>query len=191
MYLQKEILIGVMGLVLAMNVSGCQKKDELECVPSKKVEKVAIEKTPLPTGDINRIRKNLDQCHACVLSMQGFYSCQTVWQTGKETREELKKAAVEKACKDAGYSADKCPDSAVKMVQCKGDAAQPNSKLAESFRRMMVRAVSQKPDSSSKVSTTSDQEASAVPDKADVSSPVETPAVDSAATDKKYVPEVE
>ena len=190
MYLQKELLIGVMGLMLAMNISGCRKKDELKCVPSEEVEKVTVEKTPLPTGDINRIRKDLDQCHACVLSMRGFYSCQTVWQTGKETREELKAEARKKACKDAGYSPDKCPEAAVKLVQCKGDAAPTDSKLAESFRRMMVKAASQKHASSSQVSAGSGQEASAPSDNTDAPVPVDAPTADSAA-DKKYVPQVE
>ncbi|MBN2525042.1 MAG: hypothetical protein JXR76_01530 [Deltaproteobacteria bacterium] len=138
--MQEVITTAIFYLGVISVVTAC-KTEEPECVPSGKVNVVGVEKTPLPSRDLKKARENLDQCHACVYSQHGFYSCQTAWQTRKkESRVELRKMAREKACEDAGYETGKCPDSAIKLVQCKGDKPAKETELTKSFRRLLKNA---------------------------------------------------
>jgi hypothetical protein len=138
------ILSGILGLAVAVGLYGC-KREEPECIPSGKVNVVEVEKIPLPKGDLQKYRNKLDQCHACVKAPAGFYSCQVAWQKRNETREELKKKAKELACEDAGYEKGKCPDEAVRLVQCKGDTPPKETALSRSFKRLLVNAKEGKP----------------------------------------------
>jgi hypothetical protein len=67
-----------------------------------------------------------DFCNACVRSEMGYISCQREYERQRgEARESLKKRAIAKACMDAGYPKDSCPESAQIGVQCKGDPENP------------------------------------------------------------------
>ncbi|MBN2716141.1 MAG: hypothetical protein JXX14_09830 [Deltaproteobacteria bacterium] len=184
-----DMLVGTTGIVLLIVSIGCR-PEEPECIPTDKVNVVEVEKTPIPPGELSRGRMDKDQCHACVQSKRGFYSCQTVWQTHKETRDELKKLAREKACVDAGWPKDECPEAAVKMVQCKGDAPPKDSRLAQSFRRLMVnQSATQKKTPTPDAGTRNDPNSD---DVAKAKAPDAT--ADGGKSEKgsgKYIPEVE
>jgi hypothetical protein len=49
------------------------------------------------------------------------------------------------ACDDAGYEKGKCPDEAVRLLQCKGDTPPKETALSKSFKRLLVNAKEGKP----------------------------------------------
>lgn len=116
------LLIGALGV----GCSGEKQPDE-ECVdPPKKAVKQDAPKTKLErfglgrAGDENKDQKNW--CRACVMSKVGYASCQKVYaDQPDEPRDALKARARAKACQDAKFPTDACPDGAVISLLCKGD----------------------------------------------------------------------
>jgi len=123
--LQKTVLSAL--VPVWFGIAGCQAEPAaIECPPPPKPKPV-MEVTPLkiPHG------ADEDFCNACVKAPAGFVSCQRVYQLEKgEERQQIRSRAIEKACKDAGYPADKCPSVALVGVQCKGDSANPGGLTA-------------------------------------------------------------
>jgi hypothetical protein len=71
-------------------------------------------------GDEDKEKK--DWCRACVMSKVGYASCQKVYADEPgEARDALRARARAKACSDAKFPKDQCPDSAVISLLCKGD----------------------------------------------------------------------
>jgi hypothetical protein len=72
---------------------------------------------------------NADWCRTCVMSPQGFASCQRVYaQSTDETRDSVRQRSLDKACADAGFEKDACPKQAIIAVGCKDDPPQPGVK---------------------------------------------------------------
>jgi hypothetical protein len=58
----------------------------------------------------------------------GYASCQRVFaETAEEERDSIRARARAKACADAKYPKDACPDQAVINIQCKGEAPPPGT----------------------------------------------------------------
>lgn len=115
--------IAILGMVY---MGGCQKEaPPEECVDSGKAPMV-IEKTPLRLKQ----KKSDDFCQACVMAKAGFASCQRVWKLKGEERAALKTRAKKKACEDAGYTLETCPEKALISNICKGDPPPPGTTSA-------------------------------------------------------------
>ena len=117
-------------VALAAAITGCSSKGtegDKDCVdpPPEAVEQakktVQIERIGLGrAGDEDKESK--DWCRACVMSTRGYASCQRVYaKSPDEGRDSLRARAREKACLDAKYPKDACPDKAVINLLCKGD----------------------------------------------------------------------
>lgn len=126
----------LIAFALALAIAGCSSKGaegDKECVdpPPEAVEKakksVKVERFGLgKAGDEDKESK--DWCRACVMSMQGYASCQRVYaESPDEGRDSLRARARDKACLDAKYPKDACPAKAVINVLCKGDPPPPGT----------------------------------------------------------------
>lgn len=129
-------LVALVAAALLLTVAGCSSKGaegDKECVdpPPEAVEQakktVQIERFGLgKAGDENKADK--DWCRACVMSLKGYASCQRVYaQSPDEGRDSLRARARVKACLDAGYPKEACPDKAVINLLCLGDDLPPGT----------------------------------------------------------------
>jgi len=118
--------------VLAASCSSKGKEADKECVDppeaaagaqkTVKVERYGLGKA----GDEDKEDK--DWCRACVMSKLGYASCQRVFAGAPgEDREAMRARARSKACADAKYPEDACPDQAVINIQCKGEPPPPGT----------------------------------------------------------------
>ena len=137
-------------LVLGALVSGCSgqgKEAEEECVDPPPEAVAGAKKTVTAerfglgkAGDENKEDK--DWCRACVMAKIGYASCQRVFADAPgEERDAIRSRARAKACADAQYPKDACPDQAVINIQCKGEAPppgtpDPGSALQNLFQKM-------------------------------------------------------
>ena len=111
---------------LAFGCSG-EKQTEEECEdPPEKAQQPDAKNTKLERFGLGRAgdedKQKKDWCRACVMSKVGYASCQKVYADEPgESRDSLKARARDKACKDAKFKTNECPDSAVISLLCKGD----------------------------------------------------------------------
>jgi len=118
---------------LAAGCSGKKEQEEQECVDpppeanAGEKKTVKLERFGLgKAGDEGKEQK--DWCRACVMSKVGYASCQRVFADKEgEDRDTLRKRARDKACVDAKFEADACPEEAVINIQCKGDVPPPGT----------------------------------------------------------------
>jgi hypothetical protein len=118
---------------LSGGCSGKGKEADKECVdpPPEAVagakKTVTIERFGLgKAGSEDKEKK--DWCRACVMAKMGYASCQRVFaETPDEERDSIRARARAKACADAKYPKDACPDQAVINIQCKGEAPPPGT----------------------------------------------------------------
>ena len=113
----------LVALVSAL-AAGCWNKAEPECeAPAPVAAKKKTERKPLQAINVSaQEKRDKDWCRACVMGPKGWASCQTAYAFEEsETRESLKGRAREKACDDAGFEKNACPDKAVLAVLCKGE----------------------------------------------------------------------
>ena len=117
-------------LATALAVAGCSSKREKadeECVETpesaaaKAKQDVKVERFGLGKAGAED-KEGKDWCRACVMSTLGYASCQRVHaEKPDESRDSIRARARAKACADAKYPADKCPDTAVISNQCKDE----------------------------------------------------------------------
>jgi hypothetical protein len=123
-------------IIINFTALSCKSQnDDIKCVkstdPPVKIEETKI-KTPPP--------EDADYCRACVMARAGFASCQRVWGAKDESREALKQRAIEKACKDAGYTINACPPQAIISNVCKGDPPPPGTMSAgEALKKFAIK----------------------------------------------------
>jgi hypothetical protein len=128
----RKTSLALAATALAAALIGCssakQDKDaEKECVdpPAAAADKarktVKVERFGLGRAG-EEDKESKDWCRACVMSKIGYASCQRVFAAKPdEPRESLKARARDKACVDAKFPVDACPDQAVISNVCKGE----------------------------------------------------------------------
>jgi len=139
-------------VAIALTFSACKTEEkEPDCVPDpnaapKKIEK-KVERFGLGKVGQDKLKEN-EWCRACVMSRSNFASCQRVYaeQPGKiDDKGPLKKRALDKACADAGYPKDECPQSAVISVLCKGDPPPTGTKAPGAAVQDLFKALNPNP----------------------------------------------
>lgn len=149
-------------LTIVMSIgltSACKKQPQPDCIPSTDAPIDAeVVRTPVPVD-----YSKSDWCRICVMSKNNFASCQRVHALDKnESRESIKKRARDKACKDAGFEINACPDSAIIGAACKGDASPASAPAAgKALQKMFYGKKEQKKPEESKAekSTAKEQKA--------------------------------
>jgi len=131
----RRIITGFVALLgLALLGLSCSSRDKPpECAPAPQ----AAAKGGMKTTVIKRA--DLDWCQACVKGKR-WVSCQTADAAKKgEAREILKRRAVEKACVDAEYEKDQCPDASVFLLKCRGEkGAGSAQETGEALQRALM-----------------------------------------------------
>jgi hypothetical protein len=117
-------------LAIVMAAAGCSSKREQtdeECIETPKSaaakakQNVKIERYGLGKAGAEDT-EGKDWCRACVMSTLGYASCQRVYaEKPDESRDSIRDRARAKACADAKYPAEKCPDTAVISNLCKDE----------------------------------------------------------------------
>jgi hypothetical protein len=131
----------VLGLGILLVVSSCGSPDgqpAADCEPAApvKVERISLGRAG--AGD----NRGGDWCRACVWAKAGFASCQRVFaESADEGRDAVRARARAKACQDAGWPVDACPDDRVISLICKGDASpagteNPGAALQDLYRQL-------------------------------------------------------
>jgi hypothetical protein len=136
----RETIVMIARIALALALvgalgAGCSsggKETEEECVDPPEAADGAKKTVKLERFGLGKAgeedRKDKDWCRACVMSRIGYASCQRVYAASDdEDRESLRAKAREKACLDAKFPKDACPDEAVINLLCKGDAPPPGT----------------------------------------------------------------
>ncbi|HUT77456.1 MAG TPA: hypothetical protein VM285_07205 [Polyangia bacterium] len=94
-----------------------------EAKASVRIERVGLGR--VGDGD----NRDKDWCRACVWSKVGFASCQRVHAVSVgEERALIRARARAKACEDAGWPADSCPEDKIISLLCEGDAPPPGTR---------------------------------------------------------------
>ena len=139
---RRVLLLGGAAIALTLACSSDKPAAPADCpdaaAPAAQVERFNLGRA----GEDPAEKKDADWCRACVWSDSGFASCQRVYAgSGDEDREALRRRARAKACEDAGYPADACPDSKVIALLCKGDppprgTKTPGAALQNLYKKM-------------------------------------------------------
>ncbi len=122
-------------LVAALLLCSCSRSGEK---PAADCESTAAKAGSEASAKVERIglgrvgereKREGDWCRACVWSKVGFASCQRVFaEKDGEDRDTVRARARAKACKDAGWPVDACPEDKVISLLCSGDAPLPGTK---------------------------------------------------------------
>ncbi len=93
----------------------------IACSSEQKAPECPAEEPPTKTTVLKKPERDGDWCRACVMGAK-WASCQTA-RAEKTTvkRDVLLTRALERACQDAGFEKDRCPEAAVLSSICRGD----------------------------------------------------------------------
>jgi hypothetical protein len=120
--MQKAVLF-----IVFFGLTACSPEEkEPECLPEKPAVKTTILKKPDIDGD---------WCRACVMGAE-WASCQTARAEDTNVKREVLQArALERACADAGFEKDKCPETAILSRTCRGDSRPDGTNASKALQK--------------------------------------------------------
>jgi hypothetical protein len=122
--MQKTVLFIVFFWLIACS----SEKEAPECLPEEPATKTTILKKPKGDGD---------WCRACVMGAK-WASCQTARAENTAVKREMLQArALERACQDAGFEKDKCPETAILSRICRGDSRPDEAKATKTLQKAL------------------------------------------------------